>query len=117
MPGFHRCRFHRGVSNMSYQRLIIKDLQDLYQAETEQASRLPQLASQANNKALRAVLEEHANETQQHALRLREILEIAGEDPGGEGEVSPGVRGLVSEAQEKGVEFDDPVLKDLALIA
>src|SRR4051794_14719531 len=96
---------------------MIKDLQDLYQAETEQASQLPHLAAQANSSALRAALEEHASETEQHALRLREILEMIGESPGGDGEVSPGVRGLVSEAQKKGGEAADPVLKDLALIA
>jgi len=96
---------------------MIKDLQDLYQAETEQASQLPQLAAQANSSSLRAVLQEHATETQQHALRLRQILEMIGEAPGGQGEVSPGVRGLVAEAKEKGEELEDPILKDLALIA
>jgi ferritin-like metal-binding protein YciE len=70
---------------VTYQELMIKDLQDLFQAESEQASQLPQLASQANNDQLRSALEEHAMETQQHVTRLRQILEMIGETPGGRG--------------------------------
>lgn len=102
---------------MTYQQLMMKDLQDLYQAESEQAQQLPQLATQANSEALRAALEEHANETQQQVMRLRQILEMVGESPGGDGEVTPGVRGLVGEAHQKEQQIQDPVLKDLALIA
>jgi len=102
---------------MNYQQMMIKDLQDLYQAETEQASRLPQLAAAASSEALRTALEEHAAETQQHAVRIQQILEMIGETPGGRGEVTPGVRGLVSEAQQKDEQIDDPAMKDLALIA
>src|SRR3954451_19575754 len=86
---------------MNYKELMIKDLQDLYQAESEQATQLPQLATQANSEALRTALEEHAAETRQHVLRLQQILEMIGETPGGQGEVTPGVQGLVSEARNK----------------
>ena len=102
---------------MDYQQMIIKDLQDLYQAETEQGRQLPQLASKVSNEALRAAFEEHANETQQQVMRLRQILEMIGETPGGNGEVPPGVQGLISEAHKKAQEIQDPGLKDLALIA
>jgi ferritin-like metal-binding protein YciE len=102
---------------MNYQELMIKDLQDLYQAESEQASQLPQLAAQASSEALRTALEEHAAETQQQMIRLQQILEMIGETPGGQGEVTPGVKGLVSEAQMKGEQVQDPTMKDLALIA
>ena len=102
---------------MNYQELMIKDLQDLYQAESEQASQLPHLASQASSEHLRIAIEEHAAETQQQVTRLREILEMMGETPGGQGEVTPGVHGLISEAQNKGEQVSDPLLRDLALIA
>ena len=102
---------------MNYKELMIKDLQDLYQAETEQASQLPQLAARASSELLRTALEEHAAETQQQVLRLRQILEMVGETPGGQGEVTPGVLGFVSERQNKGDLIQDPALKDLALIA
>ena len=102
---------------MNYQQLMIKDLQDLYQAETEHARQLPQLASQASSEALRNALEEHGSETQQQVMRLQQILEMMGESPGGQGEVTPGVQGLVSEAHKKGEQIQDPVMKDLCLIA
>jgi len=102
---------------VNYQQLMIKDLQDLYQAETEQASRLPQLAQQAANEPVRTALENHARETEEQAARLRQILEMMGETPGGDGEVTPGVQGLVAEAQKKSALVQDPILKDLTLIA
>lgn len=102
---------------MNYQRMMIKDLQDLYQAESEQGRQLPQLASRANNGALRAALEQHAAETQQQALRLRQMLERIGETPGGEGEVPSGVRGLISETFQKAEQVQDPDIRDIVLIA
>ena len=102
---------------MTYQELMIKDLQDLFQAESEQASQLQRLASQASNDQLRSALQDHAMETQQQVTRLRQILEMIGETPGGPGEVTPGVQGLVAEAHKKGEQVSDPLLKDLALIA
>lgn len=102
---------------MNYQQMMIKDLQDLYQAESEHARQLPQLASEASNENLRMAFEEHAGETQQQIMRLQQILEMLGESPGGQGEVTPGVQGLASEAHKKAQEVQDPNSRDLALIA
>ncbi|HYP13720.1 MAG TPA: DUF892 family protein [Bryobacteraceae bacterium] len=102
---------------MNFQTLMIKDLQDLYQAESEHARQLPELADQAASEELRSALEQHAEETQQQILRLQQILEMVGETPGGEGEVTPGVQGLVNEAQKRMTEVQEPMLRDLALIA
>ncbi len=102
---------------MNYQQTMIQDLQDLYQAETQQASLLPRLASEASDPALRQAFEEHAQETEQQVSRLRQILELLGENPGGEGEVPEGVRGLAADAQKKAREQQDPTLRDLCLIA
>jgi ferritin-like metal-binding protein YciE len=102
---------------MNFQKMMIKDLQDLYQAESEHARQLPQIAQQANSAELRSALTDHVVETQQQVLRLQQILEMVGETPGGPGEVTPGVQGLVAEAQKKAHEIDDPQMRDLALIA
>ena len=83
---------------MNYQQLMIKDLQDLYEAETEHARHLPHLAQQATSEVLRTALEEHAGETQQQVVRLQQIFEMIGETHGGQGEVTPGVQGLIAEA-------------------
>ena len=102
---------------MNFQQMMIKDLQDLYQAESEHARQLPQIAQQASTPDLRSALEDHVAETQQQVLRLQQILEMVGETPGGAGEVTPGVQGLVAEAQKKAREIEDPQMRDLALIA
>ncbi|HYO80366.1 MAG TPA: DUF892 family protein [Bryobacteraceae bacterium] len=102
---------------MNYQELLIKDLQDLYEAETEHARHLPQLAQQAASETLRTAFEEHAGETQQQVVRLQQIFEMIGETHGGRGEVTPGVQGLVAETQKKIEQIEDPAMKDLALIA
>jgi ferritin-like metal-binding protein YciE len=104
-------------ATVNYQEMMIKDLQDLYQSEMAQESELPQLASAATNEALRTALQDHATETQRQTMRLRQILEMIGETPGGNGQVTPGVHGLVSEAHKKSEQAQDPVLRDLALIA
>jgi ferritin-like metal-binding protein YciE len=102
---------------MNYQELMIKDLQDLYAAETEHARHLPRLAEQAASEALRTALQEHAGETEQQVVRLQQILEMIGETHGGQGEVTAGVQGLIAEAQKKIGEIQDPAMRDLALIA
>lgn len=102
---------------MNYRELMIKDLQDLYQAEVEQAKQLPQLAEKAASEALRDAFREHTQDTQQQVMRLREVLEMLGEEPGAEGAVTPGVKGMLLEARKKVDQVPDPGLKDLALIA
>jgi ferritin-like metal-binding protein YciE len=102
---------------MNFQQMMIKDLQDLYQAESEHARQLPQIAQQASTPDLRSAFEDHIAETQQQVLRLQQILEMVGETPGGAGEVTPGVQGLVAEAHKKAQEIQDPQMRDLALIA
>jgi ferritin-like metal-binding protein YciE len=96
---------------------MIKDLQDLYESETEQVRQLTRLASQANNGALQTALQEHADETQQQVTRLEQILEMVGETHGGDGQVPPGMLGLIGEADLKALQIQHPALRDLALIA
>ena len=102
---------------MNYKQLMIKDIQDLYQDELEQARQLPKLASMVSNDSLRAGFEQHASETQQQILRLQQVLDTVGEPAGGDGRVTPGVHGLVLEALEKSKEVQDPILRDLEIIA
>ncbi len=105
------------TTQKSFQTMMIRDLQDLYQAESEQSSQLPQLMQHASHPELRDALQEHVQQTQQQITRLQQILSMVGETPGGDGAVTPGVQGLVSEAQKKLAEITEPTLRDLALIA
>jgi len=102
---------------VNYKQLMIKDLQDLYQAESEQERLMPQLISRLSNDELRSAIQQHLDETQQHVLRLQQVLEMAGTGPGGDGELTTGVQGLVSEAYKKLEQVQDPTLRDLAAIA
>ena len=61
-----RSMLAQGAATVNYQQFMIKDLQDLYQAEAEQERQLPQAAAEATNEALKTALEDHLNETRQH---------------------------------------------------
>jgi ferritin-like metal-binding protein YciE len=102
---------------MPLHQFMLKDLQDLYQAESEQAGRLRDFAQRAQFPQLKTAFEEHAVETQQHVTRLSQVLEMMGESPGGAGQVPVGVQGLTSEADGKAESIQDPGLRDVALIA
>lgn len=102
---------------MKYQQLIVKDLQDLYQAESENARQLREFAGRASHPDLRAAIEDHATETQQQVVRIGEILGVFGESPGGQGEVPQGLRGLIAGAHKRVEQMQDPALRDLAIIA
>jgi len=96
---------------------LIDDLQDLYQVESEQEHVLDRLASAASSEELKTAFRDHLNETRQQVQRLSQILEGLGESAGGSGMVPAGVAGLVEEANEKMDRFDNPNMRDLAIIA
>jgi ferritin-like metal-binding protein YciE len=102
---------------MSLHQFMLKEMQDLYQAESEQAGTLRNLAGRARFPQLKSALEEHAMETEQQVTRLSQILEMMGENPGGSGQVPVGVQGLTSEGQQKVEAIGEPGLRDVALIA
>jgi ferritin-like metal-binding protein YciE len=82
MAGTEAAAFQTSVekigANVNYKHLMIKDLQDLYQAESDQERLIPQLISALDNNDLRTAFQEHLDQTQQHVLRLREVLDMAG---------------------------------------
>jgi ferritin-like metal-binding protein YciE len=102
---------------MALHQFMLKDLQDLYQAESEQAGRLRHLSQAASFPQLKTALADHATETEQHVTRLSQILGMMGEEPGGAGQVPVGVQGLTSEADRKSEQIQEPGLRDVALIA
>jgi ferritin-like metal-binding protein YciE len=69
--------------------LLLQDARFLLGAESEQATRMRELAESIGDESLRALFDEHAEETDVQIDRLQEILRAAGEE--GEGEV-PGAR-------------------------
>ena len=60
--------------------LLLQDARFLLRAESEQATRMRELAEGIADNRLRALFAEHAEETDGHIDRLQEILSAAGEE-------------------------------------
>jgi hypothetical protein len=56
------------------QDLYIHELKDLYSAEKQLVQALPKMAKAAHNEELSAGIQEHLNQTKEHAARLEKIL-------------------------------------------
>ena len=94
--------------------LFEHEISDLYSAETQLVSALPQMAQAAANDELRGAFEHHLQETRDHVRRLEEIRAQVGSSMS---EVCEGMRGLINEGQEIVSAQGDPVVKDAALIS
>jgi len=99
------------------QECLIQELQDLYQAESEQTRVLGELERAASAEDLKSAFQDHLTETQQHVERLSQILELLGESAGGSGTVPAVVVGLIEESREKLEQQTNSGLRDLAIIA
>ncbi len=104
-------------TSVTLEQLLTKDLQDLYQVESELTGRLSQFEHDASNSDLKDALQDHIGETQQHVERLQEVLEQLGETAGGSGEVPAAVQALIAEGTRRISEQDDPGFRDFAVIA
>ncbi|HYP06381.1 MAG TPA: DUF892 family protein [Bryobacteraceae bacterium] len=95
--------------------LLLQDTRFLLGAESEQASRMRELAERISDERLKALFSSHAEETDAQVERLQEILSTAGEE--GEGEIPAAVDGLIEDAETVAdMELGQPVL-DVALAA
>ncbi len=90
--------------------LLVLDLKRLLTVEETLAKvMLPKLLQEVQDEELKTALEEHLEQTRQHADNLREAFEKLGETPAGED--APGLDGLKQE-HESGVEKVAPALRD-----
>lgn len=101
----------------SLEQCLIQDLQDLYQAESEQTRVLSELTEAASAEDLKSAFQDHLAETRQHVQRLAQILEMAGETAGGSGTLPTAVAGLITESNEKLEQLDPSGLRDLIIIS
>jgi len=90
-------------------------LRDLYSAEDQLISALPQMAAAANSCELKAAFETHLRETRQHKTRLEQAFRMLGREP--QSESCEAMEGLIEEGQEIIAMDGDPEVKDAALIA
>jgi Mn-containing catalase len=97
--------------------LLVEQLQDLLNAETQLTSALPKMAEAANHPKLKEAFEKHLVQTQNHVERLRQVFELLREET--EQKPCKGMTGLIEEGEEVIGEAaeKEPMRADLALIA
>jgi ferritin-like metal-binding protein YciE len=96
--------------------LFLEQLRDLYDAETQLVSALPQMAEAATSPELKQGFTTHLEETKQHALRIEQILRDLDEGDA-TGKTCQAMKGLIKEGKETISEDATPEVKDAALIA
>jgi Uncharacterized protein conserved in bacteria len=94
--------------------LLVEELQDLYNAETQLTKALPKMAKAANDESLKAGFEEHLDQTHEHIARLERAMELL--DAPAKGKTCKAMKGLIAEGEEKIKEDASPSVRDAALI-
>ena len=96
------------------QDLLLNELLDIYDAETQLVRALPKMAKAASSEQLRLAFEEHLEETINQVERLEQIFEKL--DTRTRGKRCEAMRGLVEEASEMMDEIKNPQVLDAALL-
>lgn len=98
----------------SLESLLVQEIKDLYNAETQLVKALPKMAKAAAGEELKKALAAHLEETKIHVERLEQAADILGFSP--KGKTCKAMQGLIEEGEETIEEKGDSELKDLALI-
>lgn len=94
--------------------LLIEELKDLHNAESQLVKALPKMAKAASNETLKAGFLEHLEETKVHVDRLEQSLRIL--DASARGKTCHAMKGLVEEGSEA-IDLDGPdTIRDAYLI-
>jgi ferritin-like metal-binding protein YciE len=97
------------------EQLYYDQIRDLYSAETQLTTALPEMAGKASNQELREAFEMHLGETRGHRARLEKICARHGVTP--EGEECDAMRGLIKEARKHVADTTPGDVRDAVLIA
>ena len=98
----------------SIETLLVQEIKDLYNAETQLVKALPKMAKAATDGTLKQGFLDHLEETKVHVERLEEVAKMLDATP--RGKTCKAMKGLVEEGAEAIEEEGDPSLRDLALI-
>lgn len=94
--------------------LLIDELRDLYNAESQLTKALPKMAKAASNDDLREGFEEHLEQTKEHVDRLDRCFKLLGATA--RGKTCHAMKGLVEEGEEA-IETEAPdMIRDANLI-
>jgi ferritin-like metal-binding protein YciE len=95
--------------------LFIAELQDVYSAENQLIKALPKMIKAAQSPELRQAFEEHLQQTEQHAERIKQVFEVF--DKPAKAKKCKAMEGLVDEAKELISENKGSPAADAALIS
>jgi len=98
----------------SLKELLVDELKDLYNAETQLVKALPDMADCASNPDLKAGIAAHLEQTRGHVDRLEQCFRILGEKANGK--TCHAMKGLVEEAQEALDQNGSDAVRDAQLI-
>lgn len=103
------------MKNENLRDLLVEELKDLYSAENQLTKALPKVAKNADDPQLKKAIEHHLQETEGHVQRLEQIFEKLGKSP--KGKTCEGMKGLITETDERIKEGGEPAVLDAGLIA
>jgi len=103
------------MKNENLRELLVEELKDLYSAENQLTKALPKVAKNSSDPQLKKAIESHLKETEGHVARLEQIFEKLDESP--KGKTCEGMKGLITEADERIKEGGEPSVLDAGLIA
>jgi len=103
------------MKNENLRELLVEELKDLYSAENQLTKALPKVAKNSSDPQLKRAVESHLKETEGHVARLEQIFERLEKSP--KGKTCEGMKGLITEADERIKEGGEPAFLDAGLIA
>jgi ferritin-like metal-binding protein YciE len=95
--------------------LYLEQLKDLYSAENQLVTALPDMARAATSPDLKGAFNDHLRQTEEHVRRLERIFQDLQQDP--KGHTCEGMKGLVKEGQEMIKMRGESAVIDAGLIA
>ena len=109
------CTQRKETTMDSLRDLLIHELKDLHNAESQLTKALPKVIKAVSNKKLREAISAHLEETRSHVERLEQAFEILDERP--RGTKCDAMEGLIKEGEKLLQEDAEAEVLDAALIA
>src|SRR6478736_6730770 len=94
--------------------MFIKELQDIFSAESQIIQALPKVIGAVTTKELKEILTDHLEETKKQKNRLIKLFNELGSSP--EGEFCDGMKGLILEGEKVIAETSPGIIRDAILI-
>ena len=104
-----------GKSLDNLEQLLIEELKDLYDAESQIIEALPKMIDAAHSPRVKGAFQNHLETTRQQRHRLEQIFRMMDLQP--KGETCQGIRGIIEEAQTLMKASGNPNVRDAALVA